>query len=329
MAFFLLTLPEEGGQAIVAEAKGYLVEADSAAQARDMATAQFGADQDWTDASVTAVDIDTLSAADYEGWKYKLTIRDPAQGGNEGIQHRVEYIGIAADTVNTIGGELTALLQGAAAAAVIAEDGGVFVDETTEADDVTADNLTLFPAVPAAGVDRFNIGSVLPFGDIKVDVTTVGTGTYTVTWEYWDGSAWAALASVAGDGADFKTSGVQPVSWTIPTDWVASTINSQGPFFYVRAETQTGTTTAEPVGRRIHVGNKTDASYSTPTLDAAAVGDAIGGQSLQLEITPPGGEGKAMAALVGAITDEGIDAAVLDVVLVVPTAIPAVIKLIK
>lgn len=328
MAFFLLTLPAEGGQAIVGEATGYLVEADSAAQARDMATAQFGADQDWTDASVTAVDITTLSAADYTGWKYKLTIRNPAQGGNEGVIHRVEYTGVASDTVNLIGGELVALLQGAAAAAVIAEDGGVFVDETTEADNATADNLTLFPAVPVAAVDRFNIGSALPFANIKVDVTTVGTGTYTVVWEYWNGTSWAVL-SVSGAGDDFKTVGVQPVSWTIPTDWATTTINGQGPFYFVRAETQTGTTTAQPLGRRIHVGNKTDASFSTPTLDAAAIADALGDKSLQLEVTPPGGEGKAMAALVGAITDEGIAAAVLDVALVVPTAIPEVIKLIK
>lgn len=330
MAFFLVSLPDnEGGQRLVGQARAFVVEVDSDTEARELCASQFGADQDWTDASVTSADVTTLSASDYLGWRYKLTIRNPVLGGGEGVIHRVEYTGVASDTVNLIGGELAALLQGHAALAAIAEDGGVFTDETAVADDATADNVTLFPATPVAAVDRYNVGDVARFGDLKVDVTTAGIGTYTVVWEYWNGTAWVALASVAGAGADFKTAGVQPVTFTVPTDWARNTINSQGPFYFVRAETQTGTTTTTPIGRRIHVGNKTTATYSTPTLDAAAIADNIGDKSLTLEVFPAGTVGEKMPNMVGAITDEGIAGAVLDVALDIPTAIPKVIKLVR
>jgi len=144
---------------------------------------------------------------------------------------------------------VTATGTGAIAAA-IAEDGGVFVDETTEANEATANDMTLFPAVPVAAIDRYNFGFTEPQSSFTIDTSTVGTGTYTVVWEYWNGTAWTALAGVTDASTGFKTTGAQVVSWTLPSDWVASTINSQGPFYYIRAEIQTGTVTAVPVGEQ-------------------------------------------------------------------------------
>ena len=129
-------------------------------------------------------------------------------------------------------------------------------------------------------------------------------------------------------GNDFKTTGVQPVTFTAPSDWATTTINSQGPFYFIRAETQTGTTTAVPLAGRLHIGRKTAASYSDPTVTAAAAGDNIGDQSLTLEAFPPSAD-TAVPALTGAITDEGIAAAVLTVALVAPTAVPAVLRKFK
>lgn len=144
----------------------------------------------------------------------------------------------------------------AAVSAAIAEDGGVFVDETTEANEATDDDLTLFPAVPVAAVDRYNIGAAAPFGRVDIDVSTVGTGTYTVVWEYFNGTIWVALSDVVDGTGGFKVANRQSLSFTVPLDWAATTINTQGPFFYIRAEAQTGTFTAVPVGQQIFIGGQ-------------------------------------------------------------------------
>lgn len=138
--------------------------------------------------------------------------------------------------------------------AAIAEDGGAFVDETTAANEATADDMTLFPAVPAAGVDRYNIGAENPFGGFDLNVSTVGTGTYTVVFEYFNGTIFTPLAGVVDGTNNFKNAGLNSITWTIPLDWVANTIDGQGPFFYIRAEIQTGTVTAVPLGQQAFIG---------------------------------------------------------------------------
>jgi hypothetical protein len=135
-------------------------------------------------------------------------------------------------------------------AAAIAEDGGVFTDETTEANEATADDMTLFPATPVAAIDRYNFGFATQTNDFEIDVSTAGTGTYTVVWEYWNGSAWAALQDVVDDTVNFKTAGRENVAWTVPSDWALSKIDGLGPFYYIRAEIQTGTVTITPIGER-------------------------------------------------------------------------------
>jgi hypothetical protein len=137
---------------------------------------------------------------------------------------------------------------GAAISAAIAEDGGVFTDETDEANSAAADDMTLLPAVPVADVDRYNFGFDSQASSFSLNVGTAGTGTYTIVWEYWNGTAWAALAGVTDGTTDFQTAGLNTVSWTAPTDWTLSTVNGQGPYYYVRAEVQAGTVTLVPIG---------------------------------------------------------------------------------
>jgi len=141
--------------------------------------------------------------------------------------------------------------QGVAIAA-IADDGGVFTDETLEAsNNVTAD-MTLLPAVPAVN-DAYQFGHDEEFSRLKLNVTTalVGTGN-TIVWEYWNGSAWTALASVVDGTNGLETLGENIVSWTVPGDWVTRTDNGQGPFKYVRFRlSATTTVTTVPVGGRV------------------------------------------------------------------------------
>lgn len=123
--------------------------------------------------------------------------------------------------------------QGIAVAA-IAEDGGVFTNETTEAaDHLTSNDMILTPATPVAN-DRYYFGHDTEFTRLKLDVTDVGSG-FTITWQYWNG-AWTALSGVTDGTSSFSVAGESIVSWTAPGDWATTTVNSQGPLYYVRAQ---------------------------------------------------------------------------------------------
>jgi len=71
-----------------------------------------------------------------------------------------------------------------------------------------------------------------PFSDLLFDI---GTGvtfvtTYTITWEYYNGSSWATLNvtdnTAPEDGLAFIIEGVNSVVWEIPSDWATVSINS-------------------------------------------------------------------------------------------------------
>ena len=143
----------------------------------------------------------------------------------------------------------TARNQGVAVAA-ISEDGGVFVDETAEASSNSANDMTLLPATPVVN-DAYNLGHNEQFNRLKIDVSTVltHTGAPTLTWEYWNG-AWVALSGVEDETSGFETLGENVIRYTLPGDWTTTTINGQGPLYYVRARLSVlGTITQAPAGQ--------------------------------------------------------------------------------
>lgn len=132
--------------------------------------------------------------------------------------------------------------------AAIADDNGVFVDETTEANSATAGDMNLLPTTPVVNEDRYIFGHSEQFDRLKVIVSTAGTGGFTITWQYWNG-AWTTLSGVTDGTSSFSVLGENIISYTLPGDWATSTINSQGPFYYIRAAYTAGTVTITPLGR--------------------------------------------------------------------------------
>ena len=126
--------------------------------------------------------------------------------------------------------------------AAISDDGGVFTDETADANDAGANDVVLIPASPVVN-DAFYVGFDLRFQEVDFVASTLATDG-AVTWEYFDGTAFVALSGVVDDTVGFTVS-PGTVSFTLPSDWAKTTVNSQGPFYYVRARVTTaGTTTA-------------------------------------------------------------------------------------
>jgi len=134
--------------------------------------------------------------------------------------------------------------------AAIADDNAVQTDETTAANSSMTEDMTLLPTTPVVNQDRYLFGHAEKFDSLKLDISTVGTGGFTITWQYWNG-AWVNLSGVTDDTNSLSVLNENKVSWTIPGDWATTTENGQGPFFYVRAAYTAGTVTITPVGRMV------------------------------------------------------------------------------
>lgn len=128
--------------------------------------------------------------------------------------------------------------NGGIIAAAVQEDNGTgFTDYTNDARSLTGspgigstNDVLLLPTTPAAN-DAFYFGGLTTFGELVIEITTAGTN-YSGDWEYYNGS-WTALTTT-DETTSFKTSDVGKVSFTVPDDWTTTTINSQGPFYYIR-----------------------------------------------------------------------------------------------
>lgn len=121
--------------------------------------------------------------------------------------------------------------------------GPSYADETTDAGDTGSGDVTLLPATEEDDIDWVGFGHTDRFTEMSFSSIGGTAGTDgVVTWEYWNGSAWAALTGVTDGTTSFKAalSHGQRVTFTQPTDWTAVQINGAGGLlYYVRARVTT------------------------------------------------------------------------------------------
>lgn len=113
----------------------------------------------------------------------------------------------------------------------IVEDNSLssFAFQATEPNDETANNVNVFPATPALN-DAFYISHNIDCDHFNITVGTAAVGTFSVTWEYWNGSAWTALSGVTDGTNGFTTTGLQTVSFTRPTNHTWTELGATGFF---------------------------------------------------------------------------------------------------
>lgn len=168
------------------------------------------------------------------------------------------------------------------------DDGGVFVDVTTDLNDAGTDDVLIYPAVEAIG-DAFYVGDDVRFGGVEVDMGVVGVGVTAIQeWEYWNGSDWTVVTSlidstVAG-GDTFGQDGF--VTFAINSDWAKTEVDGNNKY-WVRARMLVVYATTEPIatqawllrlnsgiGLRVPVtGYLTDVSITAETV--SGTGDSI------------------------------------------------------
>jgi hypothetical protein len=122
--------------------------------------------------------------------------------------------------------------------------GPVFVDLTTAINNATANDAQPFPTGEVSG-DYCAIGYSSTFGTVKINVGTAGT-VGTLTWEYWNGTAWTALSGVTDNTTGLTVSGSHTVVFTAPANWATLALNGGTALYYVRAKV-TGAYTIDPL----------------------------------------------------------------------------------
>jgi len=152
----------------------------------------------------------------------------------------------------------------------VADDGGVQTDETTAANDATINDMTLLPAVPAVG-DAYYFGHATEmFSKLKLKIGTAGAGVWTITWEYWNGSAWTALSGVTDGTTHFRaTAGDHEVTFTLPSNWAKTTIEAINAY-WIRARVSAYTSiTTQPKGTQSWIWGNVHYDDVTPTYEAS------------------------------------------------------------
>jgi len=122
------------------------------------------------------------------------------------------------------------------------DDGtAVYTDYTDNCNSLTSDDFTLFDASPGVS-DIIYIGSANKFLGLHTNLTTLGTGSPVIDWEYWNGTAWSDLTESETDSGSstFEASG--RFTWSLPSNWDKTTVNSSSSLYFVRGKLTTGYT---------------------------------------------------------------------------------------
>jgi len=123
----------------------------------------------------------------------------------------------------TISAALAATSVDAVGGAVYHDDDGADTDQTTEANEGTADDMTLLGA-DGAVADWYALGYAALFDGIVLKVSTVGADITLDTLEYSQGGgAWGTLTPIMNQLNDYETLGKRWFTFERPGDWAVDT----------------------------------------------------------------------------------------------------------
>ena len=143
--------------------------------------------------------------------------------------------------------------QGFPSAAIAATSGGtVFTDETTANNSSTTNDINLLPATPSPS-DAYYWGNAEKFNQMKINISqATSSGFATLVWEYWNGSSWTSLSNLSDGTNTYQNLGNNIVSWSTPSGWAKTSVDSLGPFYFIRARnTSAPSLGAQPLGRKV------------------------------------------------------------------------------
>lgn len=125
------------------------------------------------------------------------------------------------------------------------DSGTSFTDKTQAVNTSTEAPFTAFASTPAIG-DIIYIGNSVPFLGLDINLATNGTGSPAITWEYWNGSAWAAVSVTETETGSSSLTASGRFGYTYPYGWVKNTVNAV-PAYYLRGRLTAGYTVAPEI----------------------------------------------------------------------------------
>lgn len=189
--------------------------------------------------------------------------------GNLGNVEGAGADGVLAGYLAPTAGAKALLETHALAGICITDDGGTYVIDTTDFGDAGANDVAPLPATPAVDDACYFGESTKTFKQVDILIGTQGAGTWTVTWEYWNGSAWTSLAGVTDGTTGFTAAtGWVTTSWTVPTDWATCTVDGVlGYYVRARVSAYTSVTTQPLLTQGYVIAVAGSASWSDDTTD--------------------------------------------------------------
>ena len=106
--------------------------------------------------------------------------------------------------------------------------------------------------------DAIYWGSSGTFSSVIVELATPAAATWDIVWEYWNGSAWAALPGIADTTQGFTIGGTQQPQWDVPLDWATNAptgTSLTGYFVRARLDAVTTATTLPVASRTLVIDN--------------------------------------------------------------------------
>lgn len=132
--------------------------------------------------------------------------------------------------------------------AVYSYDGSAYTDNITEAGTSSGTAFSVYADATPDVNDAIYFGLGFKFLGVIHRLQTLGVngGSLAVTWEYYNGSTWASLTTTASvTGADLFTASGK-VTWTMPSAWATTSVNSSGDMYFVRARMSAGSYSTAP-----------------------------------------------------------------------------------
>lgn len=141
-------------------------------------------------------------------------------------------------------------------AGALADDGGAITDERVEANEATANDMTLMPAGGSEATnDAYYFGQAYPFSNLRLKYTTAGACTAKdLAWEYYNGSAWVAIPNLTdGTEALVTAAGTHNVNFAPPGDWAEVAVDGMTAY-WIRARIVTADYTTSAIGDQAWIG---------------------------------------------------------------------------
>jgi hypothetical protein len=136
-------------------------------------------------------------------------------------------------------GVSTPYMPGTGRVAMLACFNNAGIDQTTACNNVIIGDVTL----PATGSQVYEFAADNQFAHQWLDISTAGVGTWTIVWEYYNGTSYVALSNVTDGTTAFTVAGLHRISWNFPgaTLWPKSSLHGISGY-WVRARVSAFTT---------------------------------------------------------------------------------------